>query len=96
MIEDKLKEYVRNYLKDQKKYLANHIDIDDEEHVVSIGASVLMTKYPELGGYPGGSFVQSIVNNDLFGAFSRADYINKTAIEFYLRLLYNFSPSYID
>ena len=64
---------------------------DGRNHVVSIGASVLMTKFPELGGYSGGSFVQAIVDNDLMEAFGRADSINKLAIEFYLKLIVNFS-----
>jgi hypothetical protein len=67
--------------------------ISDKEHVVSIGTSVLMTKFPELGGYPGGSFVQAVVDNDLEQAFSRADNTNKLAIEFYVKLIHNFSPN---
>ena len=33
---------------------------DAFQHIVNIGSSVLMTKFPELGGFPGGSFVQAI------------------------------------
>lgn len=62
-------------------------------HVVNIGASVLMTRYPELGGYPGGSFVQAVVRNDLMEAFGRADNINQMVMKFYLELLHNFNPS---
>jgi hypothetical protein len=42
------------------------------EHIISIIASVMMTRDGK--GIPGGGFVQSIVSNDLFGAMSRADY----------------------
>ena len=45
-------------------------------------------------GYPGGSFVQAVVDNDLTGAFSRADYINRNSLGFYCKLLYNIG--YID
>ena len=41
------------------------------DHITSIVASVMMTRDGE--GFPGGSFVQSVVNNDLYGAVSRAD-----------------------
>lgn len=40
-------------------------------HIVNIVASVMMTRDGK--GYPGGSFVQAVVDNDLFGAISRAD-----------------------
>lgn len=40
-------------------------------HVINIIASVMMTRDGQ--GLQGGSFVQSIVNNDLFSAISRAD-----------------------
>lgn len=40
-------------------------------HIVQIVASVMMTR--DEVGYPGGSFVQAVVNNDLVGAISRAD-----------------------
>lgn len=52
-------------------------------HVLNIGLSVLQTRD---GGIPGGSFVQAIVNNDLSGAFGRADNINLKAIPFYIIL----------
>ena len=41
------------------------------EHVISIIASVMMTR--DKRGINGGGFVQSIVDNDLFGAISKAD-----------------------
>lgn len=40
-------------------------------HIVQIVASVMMTR--DEVGYPGGSFVQAVVNNDLVGAISKAD-----------------------
>jgi hypothetical protein len=41
------------------------------EHIISIIASVMMTR--DRQGIPGGGFVESVVNNDLFSAVSRAD-----------------------
>ncbi len=66
--------------------------IDEREHVVNIGTSILCTKWGI--GYPGGSFVQAIVNNDLTETFGRADRINLNCIQFYVSLLYN--QSYIE
>lgn len=57
------------------------------DHIVNIGTSVLCTKWGV--GFPGGSFVQAVVNNDLAGAFGRADSINSDCIKFYSMLLYN-------
>ena len=89
----KLKDYVRadfELYSDYSPFLAGVVS-GQVEHVVDIGASILMTKYPELGGYPGGSFVQSVVDNNLSGAIGSADFTNKFALDFYMKLLYNFS-----
>ena len=40
-------------------------------HIIQIIASVMMTRDGE--GLRGGGFVQSVVDNDLFGAISKAD-----------------------
>lgn len=40
-------------------------------HIINIIASVMMTRDGK--GIRGGSFVESVVENDLFGAISRAD-----------------------
>jgi hypothetical protein len=65
---------------------------ESKSHIVNIGTSILCTKWGI--GYPGGGFVQAVVDNDLMGAFSRADSIHKDAIGFYCKLLYNIL--YID
>jgi hypothetical protein len=64
-----------------------YIDDETEEHVKRICVSILCTKHKI--GYPGGSFVQAVVNNDLMGAFGKADHINKNFIGLYAELLYN-------
>ena len=72
-------------------YAANSSDIpffvDDREHIVEIGTSILCTKWKV--GYPGGGFVQAVVNNDLRGAFDRADNTNSYALKFYCKLMFN-------
>lgn len=62
-------------------------DPDAREHIISIGTSILATRW-EIG-VGGGSFVQAIVDNDLGQSFGRADNINVKAIHFYVSLLYN-------
>ena len=57
------------------------------DHVVRIGTSILCTRAGI--GYPGGSFAKAVVDNDLMGAFGRADNINLVCIRFYCSLLYN-------
>ena len=66
--------------------------IDGREHVVNIGTSILGTKWGL--GYPGGSFVQAVVDNNLMEAFGRADHINLNCIQFYVYLIYN--QSYVE
>jgi hypothetical protein len=60
---------------------------DETDHVVNIGTSILCTKWGI--GYPGGSFVQAIVNNNLMETFDRADHINLNCVRFYVYLMYN-------
>jgi hypothetical protein len=60
---------------------------ESREHVVRIGVSVLSTKWGV--GYPGGSFVQAIVDNNLMETVGRADSINLNCIRFYVYLIYN-------
>lgn len=63
--------------------MAVSLSPQEMEHVLNIGLSVLQTRD---GGIPGGSFVQAIVNNDLSGAFGRADSTNLKSIPFYIDL----------
>ncbi len=65
-----------------------YMDDETEEHVKQMCVSILCTKHKI--GYPGGSFVQAVVNNDLMGAFGKADHINKNFIGLYAELLYNY------
>jgi hypothetical protein len=70
-----------------KEYLLIDIFMFQKEHIIEIGTSILCTKWSV--GYPGGSFVQAVVNNDLAEAFGRADDINIHSIRFYVMLMYN-------
>lgn len=65
---------------------------ESREHIIRIGTSILCTKWKV--GFPGGSFVQAIVNNDLMETFGRADDVNLNCIRFYVSLVYN--QSYVE
>lgn len=61
----------------------------ERAHIVAIGTSVLCTRWNI--GYPGGSFVQAVVNNNLMQAVGSADSTNIHALKFYVQLMYNTS-----
>ena len=52
---------------------------EEKEHIIGIAASVMMDRDRVMMG---GGFANAIVNNDLFGAFSRADSTIVKAIRF--------------
>ena len=64
MSEDKLYEAAREFV---KRYEQENVS----EHIINIIVSVMRTR--DGVGPMGGSFVQSVVNNDLYGALVRAD-----------------------
>lgn len=88
VIRDAVSEYYSKY---SNLYIHNeeYFSSDQKRHVIDIGTSIIGTRM-EIG-FPGGSFVQSIVNNDLRGSFAAADDINVNCIRFYLMMIYNIS-----
>jgi len=60
---------------------------EDFEHVIQTGVSILATKWG-LEEFPG-SFVKSVADNCLSGAFANADEVNQKVIKFYVFLIYN-------
>jgi len=66
----------------------------EAEHVARMIASALQTKYGF--GYPGGSFVTSVVNNDLHGAIANADSVNQRAISLIVAGFYNIGLQEIE
>lgn len=45
-----------------------------------------------LYGIPPGHFLQAVISNDLFGAFSRADDVNAARVQEYCIFLQNYAP----
>jgi len=80
LVSDYFDKYGIQYL----PYTMMHIE---KNHIIQIGTSILCTKWKV--GYPGGSFVQAMVDNNLSESFGRADDINIHCIRFYLMLMYN-------
>jgi hypothetical protein len=89
---EKIRNGVKSYFHaNGPSYIPNfvHLSKEDKEHIIDIGTSIICTRHRI--GFPGGSFVQAIVNNDLRGTYGRADNVNLNAIRFYVMLICNFS-----
>ena len=87
---DQIKDLVSQYF-DQNAHLYvtdfSKMDIEDRMHIINIGTSIICTRMNI--GFPGGSFVQSMVDNDLSRTFANADGTNVKAIRFYLMMMHN-------
>jgi len=87
---DQIKDLVAQYF-DQNAHLYvtdfSKMDIEDRMHIINIGTSIICTRMNI--GFPGGSFVQSMVDNDLSRTFANADGTNVKAIRFYLMMMHN-------
>ena len=81
--------HVRKYVMDNMHLIPHTIvgNNDSFEHVISIASSIMCTKWEV--GYPGGSFVQSVVKNDLRGSFANADSTNRQCIYLYAVMMDN-------
>jgi hypothetical protein len=91
---ENIKKQVQAYFdKYANNYILNFANLsnEDKQHIVNIGTSIICTRH-EIG-YAGGSFVQSVVNNDLKGAIANADGTNIHALKFYCMMMYNMPVS---
>lgn len=84
---NKIKKIVTDYYDKHESLYFSDISDEDKQHVISIGVSLLCTKWDKY--YAGGSFVKSIINNDLRSAVDTADLTNLKYIPFYVRLIHN-------
>lgn len=62
---------IREKYRDRVIRFANDRDTVVSEHIIGIMVSIMATR--DGNSYPGGSFVEAVVNNDLYNAMSRAD-----------------------
>ena len=90
-IEEKTLHAVKEYVQDTGyQYVQGIGDFsqDEMERILRIGTEI-MINYWGYGKYQPGSFVQSILDNDLEGSFGRADHINQRAIKLYVMMMVN-------
>jgi hypothetical protein len=88
--QDRIKDLVTEYFNQNARLYVTgfeKMDIEDRIHIINIGTSIICTRMNI--GFPGGSFVQSIVDNDLSRTFATADGTNIKAIRFYLMMMHN-------
>jgi hypothetical protein len=66
-----------------------HLVFDGEakSHIINIGTSIMLNRLG-VNTYPG-SFVQAVLDNDLSGAFAKADSVNSQVLGFYITMMYN-------
>ena len=90
-----IKELVRKYFDENSMYVGiSNMNVEDKEHVIEIGTSILCTKW-EIG-FEGGGFVKSVVANDLSGAIGRADGTCIKALKFFCQLSHNVGKPYFE
>jgi hypothetical protein len=89
--EEEILEVVENFVAEKlnkEVWYPFSFDQDVVNHIKNICFSILCTKH-EIGP-GGGSFVQAVVDNDLVGAFSKADHINQRYMKIYAELIYRY------
>ena len=60
---------MEKYINKAKEFVGEY-QVEVSDHIIHVIASVMMTRD---NVQQGGSFVQCVINNDLYGAISRAD-----------------------
>ena len=85
IVRTKVKEYMTNNI----SLLPSTITLNQVslEHVEDIGTSILCTKWKV--DYPGGSFAQAVVNNELRQSFNFADSVCRQALHFFVVMVSN-------
>lgn len=90
---EQISEVAKDYLeRNGKHYIPNFHKLEATElnHIVSCSTQILLNHWG-MNKYESGSFVKSIVENNLDGAFGNADSINVNCIRFYVMLKHNAS-----
>ena len=90
---EKTSKVANDYLeKNGKQYIPNFHLLSENElnHIASISSQILLNHWG-MNKHESGSFVKSIVENNLDGAFGNADNINVNCIRFYVMLKHNAS-----
>lgn len=84
-----INDVVRKYLiKDNYNNLPFNLTMSEEEHIIEIGASIILHKWQVVTYQPGG-FVNAFLSNDLETTYAKADGTIRKAIGFYCVLCAN-------
>ena len=77
------------FIQKNKNLIPFHIfgNVQSLQHVKNISKSILCTMWNI--GPPGGSFVNSIIENSLYETIMSSDYINKECITFYVHMVHS-------
>lgn len=75
---DKLRDKARNFIIENMLGLGVVLMIDEIDHVENMIVSMISAR--DGYGHQPGSFIQAVLDNDLRGAFGRADHINRKAL----------------
>ena len=80
---------VKEFMERNKSSLPPDIKSSEEKmnHVFEIATSIMRTKWGV--GYPGGSFVHAVVENNLSRALTNADIICREALFFFVLMVLN-------
>lgn len=87
LVRKKVAEYFFKNIRFTCPHLTEDFITENADHIINIGTSIYCTKRGI--GPAGGSFVAAVVNNDLSGAFGRADDVNISVLKFYVVLIAN-------
>jgi len=77
----KYQELSREALNKNPHMIVGNPSEDEKQHIVQIGASVMMTRDKYIRG---GSFVEAVIHNDLNDALNRADDACLKALKFFV------------
>ena len=75
---DKLRDKAGRFIIDNMISLGVFLMIDEIDHVENMIVSLISAR--DGYGHQPGSFIQAVLDNDLRGAFGRADHVNRKAL----------------
>ena len=81
--------HVKEFMNKNQSTLPLEVKQDPEklEHAFDIATSIMRTKWKV--GYPGGSFVTAVVENNLMRSFANADETSRSCLFFFVMMINN-------
>ena len=86
---DTIQKSVSDYVVENQKIIPTSVYESQEKlaHIIDVGASIMRTKWDV--GYPGGSFAQAVVTNNLRQSFGYADMVCRECLHFFVVMINN-------